>query len=249
MSFKDKITVITGGKTGIGRATSELLRDKGSKVYVLDINTENYTSEDIFFVKCDVTNYEQVKEAIKTVFDKEGRIDFLFTSAGVHFSANIEETTIEDFERVLSTNLKGTFYILKAVIPIMKQQKSGSVVLMGSDQSLVGKSNSCVYGLTKAATAQLAKSTAIDYADYNIRVNCVCPGTIETPLYHNAVEYISDKRGLNKEDVYAESETGQPIKRVGTAKEVANAVVFLLSDESGFTTGALLSIDGGYTCQ
>lgn len=173
----------------------------------------------------------------------------LFVNAGIHLFANIEQTTDEQFDNVLTTNIGGTFFTLKAVLPIMKKQQYGSVVLMGSDQTFSGKASSSVYGLTKGAIGQLTKSTAIDYAPYNIRVNCFCPGTTDTPLLHKAVDVFVALTSARKEDVYRDLNKIQPMGRVGKPEEIANAVAFLLSGENSFMTGSLVSVDGGYVCR
>ena len=173
----------------------------------------------------------------------------LFANAGVHLFATLEETTYEQLESIVGINILGVFYLLKKTIPIMKQQLKGSVVLMGSDQTSIGKASSSVYGMTKAAIGQLAKSTAIDYAPYNIRVNCICPGTIDTPLLHRAVEQFVAKTGTAAEEVYRSLDGVQPMGRIGKPEEIAQSVAFLLSDESSFTTGSLFAVDGGYICQ
>ena len=247
--FKDKVAIITGATTGIGKATRQILSQEGCRVYGFDLKPFETNSSQEIFVECDIRNHIAVTEAVKSIFDKEDKIDLLFANAGVHFVGDIEGTTVEDFENVLSTNVKGVFYTLKAVLPIMRKQKRGNIVIMGSDQSFVGKGKSSAYGLTKGAVGQLTKSTAIDYAEYNVRVKCICPGTIDTPLYHGAVDNFSKTFDLEKDKIYESVKTAQPIKRVGTPEEVAKAVAFLLSDDCGFITGSLLSIDGGYTCQ
>jgi 2-keto-3-deoxy-L-fuconate dehydrogenase len=131
----------------------------------------------------------------------------------------------------------------------MREHQEGSIVLMGSDQSFVGKDDSFIYGATKGTIGQLTKSTAIDYAPYNIRINCVCPGTIDTPLYHKAVDDSFKIKGFDKDEVYKRIAAAQPIPRVGLPEEVANTVLFLCSEKTGFTTGSLISIDGGYVAQ
>ena len=131
----------------------------------------------------------------------------------------------------------------------MKQQQKGSIVLMGSDQVFIGKASSSVYGMTKGAIGQLTKSTAIDYAPFNIRVNCICPGTIDTPLLHKAVDHFSAKTGTAQDEVYKSLDGVQPMGRIGKPEEIAQSIVFLLSDESSFTTGSLFAVDGGYVCQ
>jgi len=126
--------------------------------------------------------------------------------------------------------------------------KNKVAVITGASTG-IGKASSSVYGMTKGAIGQLAKSTAIDYAPYNIRVNCICPGTINTPLLHRAVEQFVDKTGTSAEEVYRSLDNVQPMGRVGKPEEIAQSVAFLLSDESSFTTGSLLAVDGGYVCQ
>ncbi len=169
--FKNKVGLVVGGASGMGNAVVKLLAQEGCRTHVLDVKT----TSDGFFQACDVRDYNQVRKCVQNVLDKEGRIDVLFVAAGVHLFANIEDTSIEEFERVLSINLKGPFYVLKEVLPAMRKQRYGNVVLMGSDQVFVGKGSSTVYGLSKAAVGQLTKSSAIDYAPYNVRVNCICP--------------------------------------------------------------------------
>jgi len=247
MQWQNTVTVISGASSGIGKATLELLRKEGSLVYNLDNTPPAQT--DPYFIHCDVSNRVSVEQAIKTIYEKEKRIDFLFANAGRHLFATIEDTSYEQLESLVGINLMGTFYILKAVIPIMKQQQKGSIVLMGSDQAFVGKASSAVYGMTKGAVAQLTKSTAIDYAGFNIRTNCICPGTIQTPLLDNAVKQFVNKSGQEASEVYASLDKAQPLGRIGQPEEIANTVRFLFSDDSSFITGALLAADGGYTCQ
>jgi NAD(P)-dependent dehydrogenase (short-subunit alcohol dehydrogenase family) len=167
--FKNKVGVVVGGASGMGNAVVRLLAGEGCRTHVLDIKQ----TADGLFQACDIQDYNQVRECIRKVVKQDGRIDLLFVAAGVHLFANIEGTNIEEFERVLAINLKGPFYVLKEVLPIMRKQRSGNVVMMGSDQVFIGKRSSAVYGLSKAALGQLTKSTAIDYAPYNVRVNCI----------------------------------------------------------------------------
>lgn len=249
MELEGKTVVVTGGSTGIGASTVKLLSKKGATVFNLDISTPDYTTNNVSYIQCDVSEFSQMQSAFEEVKFKSSGIDCLFANAGVHLFANLEDTTPEQFDRVVGINLKGVFNALKCVIPVMKAQEGGSIVLMGSDQSFIGKGESSVYGATKGAIAQLAKSTAVDYAAYNIRVNCICPGTIETPLYHNAVGIYSDKTGTAKENIYKFLHNAQPIKRVGQPEEVAEAVIFMLSDKASFMTGSLMSVDGGMVAQ
>jgi NAD(P)-dependent dehydrogenase (short-subunit alcohol dehydrogenase family) len=217
----------------------------GCKTHVFDIKP----STDGVFQTCDVRDYNQVRRCVQNVVNQDGRLDLLFVAAGVHLFANIEDTSIEEFERVLSINLKGPFYVLKEVLPVMRQQKYGNVVLMGSDQVFIGKGSSTVYGMSKAALGQLTKSLAIDYAPYNVRVNCICPGTIDTPMIGPSVERFHQATGMSIDAIYDMLRKAQPIQRLGTPEELGKAVLFLLSDDCPFMTGALVSADGGYTSQ
>lgn len=247
MVWKNKVAIVTGASSGIGKATKDLLEQKGARVYNLDRNRPD--NRDEHFILCETSKKEDINSAIDTVFENEKKIDMLFANAGVHLFATLEETSYEQLESMVGINILGVYYLLKKVIPIMKQQNKGSIVLMGSDQVFIGKASSSVYGMTKAAIGQLAKSTAIDYAPYNIRVNCICPGTIDTPLLHRAVEQFVAKTGTPTGEVYRSLDAVQPMGRVGKAEEIAHSVAFLLSDESSFTTGSLFAVDGGYTCQ
>jgi NAD(P)-dependent dehydrogenase (short-subunit alcohol dehydrogenase family) len=247
MNCSNNVVVITGGSTGIGRATMDLLRERGATVYNLDIQPDGCDGD--FHIFCDVTDHVSVTAAIDRVVSKEGKIDALFANAGVHLFANLEETTFEEFETVFAINLKGVFYTLKAVIPVMKNQKSGVILLIGSDQTFIGKGRSSVYGLTKGAIGQLTKSTAIDYAPFNIRVNCLCAGTTDTPLMWKAVAGYHKLSGLPEEEIKAGLDQAQPIPHVARPEEIAKVACFLLSDESSYMTGALVAADGGYTAQ
>ncbi|HET6724046.1 MAG TPA: SDR family oxidoreductase [Chitinophagaceae bacterium] len=245
MDWKDKIVVITGASTGIGKATREFLECKGATVYNLDI----HDTSDPQFIKCDVRIKDAIKNALAKVHGVEKRIDMLFANAGIHLFATMEETSDEEFENLLAINIRGTFYTVKYVLPYMKAQGKGSILLMGSDQSSVGKASSSVYGMTKGAIVQLTKSTAIDYAKFGIGVNCIGPGTINTPLLHKAVDHFSRITGTDKREVYKSLDGVQPLGRIGLPEEIAATAAFLLSDESSFTTGALFPVDGGYIAQ
>ena len=131
----------------------------------------------------------------------------------------------------------------------MKANHNGAILLMASDQALIAKHNSFAYNLSKSALASIAKTTALDYAAYNIRANAVCPGTIETPLYHKAIDNYCEKSGADKKEVHKDEEKLQPLQRLGQPEEVAELVLFLASDKAKFITGSLQVIDGGYTAQ
>jgi NAD(P)-dependent dehydrogenase (short-subunit alcohol dehydrogenase family) len=243
--FEAKIALVVGGASGMGNAVVKLLARAGCRTHVFDVQE----TADGLFQSCDVRDYNQVRRCVQNVVNQDGRIDLLFVAAGVHLFANIEDTSIEEFERVLSINLKGPFYVLKEVLPVMRKQRYGNVVLMGSDQVFIGKGSSTVYGMSKAAIGQLTKSSAIDYAPHNVRVNCICPGTIDTPMIGPSIARFQQSSGMPIEGIYDLLRKAQPIQRLGTPEEIGKAVLFLLSDDCPFMTGALVSADGGYTCQ
>lgn len=239
-----KVCVVTGGSAGIGAAVITEMLSQGYRVFNLDI-TESQQGE---FLYCDMTSAEDVENAFSKILGETGQIDVLVANAGIHVSANIENTSEALFDKVLELNVKGAYRALQQALPAMKEKQSGSVIIMASDQALVAKRNSFAYNLSKAALASMAKTTALDYAEHNIRANAVCPGTIETPLYHNAIDQYCQKSGADKAEVHAEEEALQPIGRLGQPEEVAKLVAFLASDNAGFITGSLQVIDGGYTC-
>jgi len=239
-----KYCIVTGGSSGIGKAVVELFLQNDYHVFNLDLQA-GMSGE---FIKCDMTDHQQVSSAIKQITDKFD-IAALVCNAGIHYSANIEQTTEQELINVFNINVKGAFSTIQSVLPNMKKQNSGSIILVSSDQALVGKRNSFAYNLSKAALASMAKTTALDYAEFAIRVNAVCPGTIETPLYHNAIERYCEKSGADKELIHNEEKAQQPLNRLGQPTEVAELVLFLASDKAKFITGSLQVIDGGYTAQ
>lgn len=248
--FENKTIIITGGSSGIGAATVRLFSKAGANVYILDKKKlTGVVSSSIYYLQCDVSIVDEVKSAIGNILQKTPKIDYLFCNAGIHLFANIEESSYEEIQKVFATNLLGTIYCLQQVLPTMKQQGFGSIVLMASDQAFIAKEQCAIYGASKAAIAQLAKSTALDYAQYGIRVNCVCPGTIDTPMYQSVLQQFQQKTGLNESSIRDQVAEKLPLKRVGQPEEVAQVVSFLCSEAASFITGALMNIDGGYTIQ
>jgi len=239
-----KTCIITGGSSGIGLSIMKLFLDNNYQVFNLDLLPSSQGQ----FCPCDVSNTEQVTDIINSISDNNA-IDVLVSNAGIHYSATIENTCEADFDKVMNINVKGAFAAIKAVLPSMKQNRNGAIILMSSEQALVAKQNSFVYNLTKTAIASMAKTTALDYAAFNIRANAVCPGTIETPLYHQAIDNYCQKSGADKAEVHREEASLQPLNRIGQPEEVAELVLFLASSKAKFITGSLQVIDGGYTAQ
>jgi hypothetical protein len=239
-----KTAIVTGGSSGIGLSVVKKFIHEGYQVFNLDIQSSQYGE----FKYCDLTDERSVNSIINDIATKQ-TIDVLVSNAGMHFSANIENTSMADFDKVFNLNVKGAFLAIKAVLANMKANNNGAIILMASDQALIAKHNSFAYNLSKAALASMAKTTALDYAEFNIRANAVCPGTIETPLYHQAIDNYCKKSGANKAVIHKEEAQLQPLGRLGQPEEVAELVLFLASDKAKFITGSLQVIDGGYTAQ
>ncbi|MGF1767700.1 SDR family oxidoreductase [Enterovibrio makurazakiensis] len=241
----NKVAIVTGGSAGIGLAVVRGLITEGYKTFSLDLQPAPVGE----WVECNVTDTQAVQSAVDQILADNGTIDVLVCNAGIHFSSTIENTSEADLDRVLAINVKGAYFAIRACLPAMKAANKGSIVLLGSDQCTIAKHNSFAYNLSKHAIASMAKTTALDFAAYNIRANAVCAGTTETPLYHKAIDGYCARSGANKDDIHQEEGKLQPLGRIAQPEEVANLVVFLASDKASFITGSLHAVDGGYTAQ
>ncbi len=240
----ERVCVITGGSSGIGLSIAKLFVDNNYRVFNLDIMASAIGE----FCYCDVSNVTQVRQVIATIAEQH-TINVLVSNAGVHLSATIEQTSEAELDRIFNLNVKGAYAAISAVLPSMKKNRDGAIIVMSSDQALIAKPNSFAYNLSKSALASMAKTTALDYANFNIRANAVCPGTIETPLYHQAIAQYCSKSGADPTEVHQQEANLQPLQRLGQPEEVAELVLFLASDKAKFITGSLQVIDGGYTAQ
>ncbi|MBB1410739.1 SDR family NAD(P)-dependent oxidoreductase [Pseudoalteromonas sp. SG44-17] len=240
-----KVAIVTGGSKGIGRAVVKRFLNNGYQVHNLDLEPANLGT----WHHCDVSDVSAVKTVIAKIASNGKCIDVLVSNAGRHLSATIEDTDEATFDSLFALNVKGAYAAIQSVLPSMKAQQNGAIILIASDQAIIAKNNSFAYNLTKHALASMAKTTALDYAQFNIRTNAVCPGTIETPLFHNAIDAYCARSGADKATIVAEEGALQPLGRLGQADEVAALVTFLASDDASFITGSLQTIDGGYTAQ
>ena len=252
--FEGKVAVVTGGASGIGLATAEAFLDEGAKVAIVDMSDESGAEavkalrakgHDPMFVKGDVTKSSDVREVVRSILDRHGHIDVLFNNAGILVEGTIDKVSEESWDRIMDVNVKGVFLMTKEVIPIMLKQGSGSIVNNASCSGLVGDRSAIAYNTSKGAVVLMTKCLALDYAEKNIRANCVCPGEIETPMFLQEVA----SRKTTVDEYRKELCEYHPIGRLGRASEVAKAVLFLASDDASFVTGTALSVDGGYTCQ
>lgn len=252
--FKNKAVIVTGGASGIGKATAERFLEEGARVAVIDMSrrTGEQTVKELrekgyrpLLLTGDVTKSADVKRMVAEAKRRLGRIDILFNNAGILVEGTIEEVSEKDFDRIMAVNVKGVFLMSKEVIPIMLRQKKGVIVNNASCSGLVGDRNAIAYNTSKGAVVLMTKCLALDYALRNIRVNCVCPGEIDTPMFRQEAK----ARRLPVEEYRRQLCEYHPIGRLGRPEEVANAVLFLASEEAGFIIGTALSVDGGYTCQ
>ncbi|TVX89695.1 glucose 1-dehydrogenase [Paenibacillus agilis] len=246
MRLQGKTAIITGGATGIGRATVQKFLEQGANVIFTDINEENgrktcdelkRVSENVMFIKHDVQSEEDWALVVSEANDKYGRIDVLFNNAGIFSSKPIEDYTIEEWNRLMGINVTGVFLGMKHVIPIMRNKESGSIINASSIAGLKGAPNHALYGASKGAVRIMSKDIAMEVAQHKIRVNSIHPGVIQTPMGDAVASGVK----LTTEQLASHI----PLKRLGTPDDIAHLVVFLASDESTFITGTEMVVDGG----
>lgn len=249
VSFKNKVALVTGGSSGIGRATAIAFARKGVKVVLVDwienhetVNLARELGSDAIFIKCDVSKSTEVKAMIEKTIAEFGRLDYAFNNAGIEgIQANTWECTEENWDKTINVNLKGIWHCMKYEIPEMLKLGKGAIVNCASVAGLVGFEGLPAYVASKHGVVGLTKTAALECAKLGIRVNAVCPGVIQTPmidrLTHKEKENIEQFRGF------------EPIGRFGLPEEVANAVVWMCSDEASFVTGDAMAVDGGFVAK
>lgn len=238
--------LITGGSKGIGKAVIELLlKSKENFIINLDIVAPDIENDNLKFIK---TNLEEKASIIRAV-DQIKTIQFngLFLNAAIYKSGSLFTSNLDDVQKVINVNVMANIYLLKYLRPNLEH--GCSIVFNGAEQSFIAKMNNFAYGLSKGAIAQMTKSLALDLAKYDIRVNAVCPGPVNTELYHNAIKNYADKLNISIEKANELEVNETSVKRVAKPEEIASLVEFLLGDKSSFMTGSLLPIDGGYTAK
>ena len=240
---------ITGGSSGIGAAAVKKFLEEGWNVLFTDIHEPKDVENGARFVKADSSKKREMEYAAQVAVKEFGGINALFCNSGIHRRNTVLDISQEELDLVIQTNIYGTVYTLQAVLPHMVCKKKGTVLLNSSDQFFVGKAHSFVYGMTKGAIGQIARSLAIDLGQYGIRVNAICPGTIHTPLVDNLFNAFSEKDNKSIEQYWQEENALFARKEAGRPEEVAEMVFFLLSDKSSFCTGGHYLIDGGLVCQ
>lgn len=246
LRFEGKVVIVTGAARGQGLAAVRLFEAEGASIVATDILPsiqevfEAATVRDTHLViEHDVTDEDQWRHVVESALGKFGHIDVLVNNAGVTSRTGIEETSMSEWDRVLKINAQSVLLGMQAVLPFMRQSKSGGVIVnVSSIYALVGSGASAAYQASKAAVHMLTKTAAVQYASENIRINSVHPGIIDTPMIADMTE-----------DRYNILVSGTPMGRLGSAEEVAKGVVFLASDDASFITGTELVIDGGYTAR
>jgi NAD(P)-dependent dehydrogenase (short-subunit alcohol dehydrogenase family) len=251
MRLQDKVALITGGTSGIGEATALLFAKDGAQVAVAGRNEKRghaitaqilQNGGQAIFIRTDVRKSEECRRAVDETLKAFRKLDILFNNAGVFFPHTILDCSEEEWDLQLDINLKGTFLMSKFALPGMIQQGSGTIINNSSGWGIVGGDKAVAYCASKGGVVLLTKAMAIDHGPQGIRVNCICPGDVDTPMLPEDARM----RGLNWKD-YLAGCANRPLGRLGTVDEIAKAVLFLASDDSSFMTGAALVVDGGGT--
>lgn len=244
-----KVALITGGASGIGRATAELFAQEGASVVIVDIAQEAgeraaaaiaESGGNAVFVRGDVTKFADCERAVAQAVERWGHIDILFNNAGATRRTSVLGTTEEEWNWVMAVNVTSVFLMSKATIPAMVESGGGAIVNTASGWGLVGGRNAVAYCASKGAVVQLTRAMALDHGPQGIRVNAVCPGDTDTPMLANEAEQL----GQTHEQILAES-VDRPLQRVGRPEEIAEAVLYLAGDGASFVTGTTLVVDGG----
>lgn len=251
MRLEDKSALITGGTSGIGEATAILFAREGAQVAITGRNERRghavtaailEAGGKAIFLRTDVRKAAECERAVNETVKAFGRLDILFNNAGIFYPHDTLECSEEEWDEQIDINLKGTFLMSKYALPGMIAQGSGVIVNNSSGWGIVGGDKAVAYCASKGGVVLMTKAMAIDHGRQGIRVNCICPGDVETPM----LPVDAKIRGLKWED-YIAGCASRPLGRVGTAEEIAKAVLFLASDDSSFMTGAALVVDGGGT--
>ncbi|HEU4401652.1 MAG TPA: SDR family oxidoreductase [Candidatus Polarisedimenticolia bacterium] len=253
MRLRDRVALVIGGASGIGLATAERFLEEGARVVIADIAREGGDAavaalrakghEKVAAVACDVSRGDQVARLVEGVVAAHGRIDVLFNNAGLFIPNEVHQVPEEEWARLLAVNLTSVYLVSKQVVPHMLARGRGAIVNNSSVAGLVGDPRSAAYCATKGGVALLTRAMALDYARRGIRVNAICCGEIDTPLFVREAGQL----GMTIEEFRAKLDEAHPIGRIGRPREAADAVVFLASGEASFITGVLLPVDGGYS--
>jgi NAD(P)-dependent dehydrogenase (short-subunit alcohol dehydrogenase family) len=249
MRLSGKVAIVTGAASGIGKAAARLFAQEGASVVLADVNAEGgeAVAREIVdsglaarFVRTDVSRSSDVDELVATAAATFGGIDVIFNNAGIAVFKGVIDTTDDEWRRVLGVNLDGVFHGIRAVVPYLRARGGGSIIVTSSVHGMATGSGIAAYAASKGAVLALTRAAALDLAPFNIRVNCILPGAIDTPLHWANLAAVGDP-----ETEAAKVRAAEPLGRQGRPEEIAQAALFLAGDESSFATGAPFIIDGG----
>ena len=249
--MSNKVMIVSGGASGLGLAAAEKFAKNGYDIVIIDIDKEKGAKaetkiksmgQDAIFCFCDISNNDQIKAAAKQTKERFGRADVLINNAGLEVRGSILQCTEDDWVKLYNINLKGIYYMTNAFAPMMIEQGKGAIVNTGSILGYRTVGERAAYSSSKGAIDTLTRSMAFDLAEKNIRVNCVAPGAIDTPLLRGS---INDSPNPAETEQFLNSKS--VLNRMGTSEEVANVMYFLASDEASFVTGATYFVDGGWS--
>ena len=242
--LKGRVAVVTGGCGGIGSAICKRFAKEGATVYAADISKADSNETNVYYQKHDVTSEQSAKDLFTRVDTEQGRLDILVNAAAIEIEHTIEDTTLEDWNRIFAINVTGTFLTSKYAMGLLRKSNAGSIINFGSYDGYIADPQLAAYCATKGAVHALTKAMACDYGPENIRVNAICPGYVDTPMLQSFFGSSGDIESLQKavRDVH-------PLRTYGQPEDIANLVNWLAGDEARYASGQLWIIDGGLSSQ
>ena len=247
-SLEGKVTVITGGGSGIGEAICKKFTANGANVIIIDTNEiegERVAQEaNAYYLNCDISDPKSVQETFKKIESNHGFTEILINNAGIAHIGKITETSPEDFDKIMNVNVRGSYLCIKASIADMIKNNKGCILNMASVASNLGIPDRFAYSTSKGAVYTMTLSVARDFVDQGIRCNCICPARVHTPFVDN---YLRENYPGNEEEMFKKLEATQPIGRMAKPEEIASLAAYICSDEASFVTGSAFDIDGGFT--
>jgi NAD(P)-dependent dehydrogenase (short-subunit alcohol dehydrogenase family) len=249
--FEEKVAIITGGTSGIGLETGRQLLLQGAKVALIGSQEEKglralqelaVYGEQVSFIQGDISKTQQCQEVVSKAVAQFGSLDIVVNSAGIYMEKTIGEVTEDEFDNMMNINIKGTYFICKYALPYLRQNGGGAIINVSSDAGINGNCLCTTYCASKGAVTTFTKALALESIHYGVRVNCVCPGDVDTPMLQqqlvgvgNPQEYLRDMAAM------------YPVGRIAQSHEIANVICFLASDKASFVNGAVWTVDGGLT--
>lgn len=242
-----RVALVTGGRGGAGRAVCQRFEAEGAAVYAADLNEAGSVGDQPApgtFVNLDVANEENVKAVMADLDSRHGHLDVLVNAAGIEIEATIEETTLEQFNRIMAINVTGTFLVSKYALPLLRRSSNASIINFGSYDGFIADPGLAAYCASKGAVHALTRAMACDHGPEGIRVNAICPGYVDTPMLQQFFP-----SGTDPDNVRAAARNAHPLRTIGTPTDMANLVNWLASDEARYATGQMWVLDGGLSAQ